>query len=174
MARTSRGFTLIEVVVVIVIIGILSAIAIPNYVAMQNRAKVGSVKSNMHTFQMACEDYAVQTFGGYPIMADTVGQNLAGEFQNPFDHSIGKDKAWEDRPDGPSSSASEISGITSYGDSASGVSYSIKGYGPSSELSLVLYAGNQAESGGPAAKTSSGSGGGRRAPDRPDQKKTED
>lgn len=174
MTRTSNGFTVIEMLVVVVIIGILSAVAIPNYIAMQARAREGSLKSNMHTFQMECEDYAVASFGVYPTMADTVDQQLSGEFKNPFDDSIGRNKAWEDRPGGPSSSVSAIPGITSYGDSASGESYNIKGYGRSSELTLVLYAGNQSDDGGPALKKSGGSGGGRRAPDKPDPKKTEE
>jgi type II secretory pathway pseudopilin PulG len=45
--------------VVIVIIGILVAIALPNFIAAQDRAKLSSVKANMHTVQTMLETYAV-------------------------------------------------------------------------------------------------------------------
>ncbi|MCD6386692.1 prepilin-type N-terminal cleavage/methylation domain-containing protein [Candidatus Sumerlaeota bacterium] len=54
-----KGFTLIELLIVVAIIGILAAIAIPNFLNASIRSKVARTKSDLRTISTALESYYV-------------------------------------------------------------------------------------------------------------------
>ncbi len=53
------GFTLIELMMAVVVLAVLVAIAIPQFIPLQKRARESEVKSVAHAVQMAVEDYKV-------------------------------------------------------------------------------------------------------------------
>jgi len=55
----AAGFTLIEIMVVIAIIGILAAVAIPQFASYRQRSFISALQSDMHTFANAQEAYYV-------------------------------------------------------------------------------------------------------------------
>lgn len=89
--KSEKAFTLIELMVVVVIIGILAAIAIPNFIRMQTRAKEADIKAVMHAVMLAVEEYKIDPSwtGLKPSTAvefATIGlpQNVLTK-KNPFD-----------------------------------------------------------------------------------------
>jgi prepilin-type N-terminal cleavage/methylation domain-containing protein len=146
--RTDRGFTLIELMIVVVIIGILAAIAIPNFVSMEDRAREGATKTNMHSFQLSAEDYGIQNDSHYAPSAALVAAvmpSYGATLINPFTGTSGVGVAWEDRPT-PSADPTAFAGLVSYSDSVT-ITYNIKGVGktlagPGFPLAILLSAGN--------------------------------
>lgn len=60
MKKVAKGFTLIELMIVVAIIGILAAIAVPNFLKFQCRAKQSEAKSNLKSIFVAQESWRAE------------------------------------------------------------------------------------------------------------------
>lgn len=58
--RSARGFTLMELMIVVAIVGLLAAIAIPNFFGMQKRAKMSEAKANLGALWALQEAYYIE------------------------------------------------------------------------------------------------------------------
>ncbi len=91
--KKAKGFTLIELMIVVAIIGILAAIAIPNFLRYQLRAKFAELKSNVQAIQKTeesmrqgerqlCQDALKGTYASMPV---TPSNGTIGAQKIPWD-----------------------------------------------------------------------------------------
>ncbi|OGS12510.1 MAG: hypothetical protein A3J70_10965 [Elusimicrobia bacterium RIFCSPHIGHO2_02_FULL_61_10] len=66
MKKLRKGFTLIELMIVVAIIGILAAIAIPKFADLINKAKEGSTKGALSSVRSAIQVYYGDNEGWFP------------------------------------------------------------------------------------------------------------
>lgn len=72
---SAKAFTLIELLIVVAIIAILAAIAVPNFLEAQTRAKISRVKNDMRTIAIALESYHVDS-NQYPFKNGPIAPGL--------------------------------------------------------------------------------------------------
>lgn len=66
MLKNQKGFTLIELAIVIAILGIISVVAIPTYMNMNNAATIGALQGACGSLKSAVAIYIVRTRGSVP------------------------------------------------------------------------------------------------------------
>jgi type IV pilus assembly protein PilA len=80
MNRNMKGFSLIELLIVVAIIGIIASIAIPNLLASRRAANEGSAQSSLRTIQSCELTYqATEGRGDYGDLAALLGQTLTDQ-----------------------------------------------------------------------------------------------
>lgn len=93
--RTARpGFTLIELMIVVAIIGILAAIAIPNFIKFQARSKQSEVRANLRALSMAEKVY-YQEFDTFDNRVSKIG--FFPERGNRYAYALLVGIKWEPR-----------------------------------------------------------------------------
>jgi len=103
--RKMQGFTLVEILIVVVILGILAAIVVPQFTSASETAQANSMVATLQTVRSQLELYKVQHNGNYPTLAQlwtnlitatnasgsTAGTNFGPYLQkapvNPFNSS---------------------------------------------------------------------------------------
>jgi len=128
--KNRPGFTLIELMIVVVILGILAAVAIPNYVSMKSHAQEAKVKGNAHTVQLAAEDFSVRNDGIYSDAGADLVPLLPGAMlvENAFTRA-----RTEPQFAAAAATAGQV-GIQTVIQNGVAVGYTITGFGKSAEI----------------------------------------
>jgi general secretion pathway protein G len=116
--RAIRGFTLIELMVVMAIISVLLAIALPIYSKSITRSKESVLRNNLFTLRSMIDEYTVDKQKAPESLQDLVSEGYLRQI--PQDPMTGSDQTWrvimEDTPVGGANSAPGIFDVRSGSD----------------------------------------------------------
>jgi len=102
--QVAKGFTLVEILIVVVILGILAAIVIPQFTSASETARGSSLTSQLQTIRSQLELYQVQHNGDYPaagldnadgdgdwtaLIAETEQDGTAGDDPDADNNNLG-------------------------------------------------------------------------------------
>ena len=83
LLSNGKGFTLIEILIVIAIIGILAAIAIPQFNQYKERASNSAIKADLHNLYLACKTYWLNNTSSDECGLSTITQANYGFIHSP-------------------------------------------------------------------------------------------
>ena len=78
MKTNRKGFTLVEIMIVVAIIGILAVIAIPNFIRARRNSMANACIANMKQIQGAAEQWKLAGNAGTPTVDNLVNDGGAG------------------------------------------------------------------------------------------------
>ncbi len=94
MRCTRRGFTLVEILIVVVILGILAAVVVPRFASARDEAAAGTTYSELQKLRRAVEVYQVRNNNEFPVitagngtwgaLVGTTGEYLKASPFNPY------------------------------------------------------------------------------------------
>lgn len=92
--KNRLGFTLVEIMIVVLIIGILLSIAVPNFVKARENARVKTCVAQLSRIESAKEQWAMEmrkVTGDAPLPGDLVPDYIKGNEQCPngFNYNLG-------------------------------------------------------------------------------------
>jgi prepilin-type N-terminal cleavage/methylation domain-containing protein len=83
MKLNKKAFTLIELLVVVLIIGILAAIALPQYQKAVEKSRFTAVKQNLSTLYQSAKRYEL-LYGSFPTLIEELDVSFSGETPKQF------------------------------------------------------------------------------------------